>query len=357
MSDSFIVRSRFGDYQVLFTEEFPGTVEHPIGQDSILAIDKRVWHLFQERFGSSAHKEQMVLVEAEEQNKTVDYCQKIGEQLLAKNIRRSNTLIAVGGGITQDVIGFISSILFRGINWTLWPTTLLAQADSCIGSKTSINFGNYKNLLGTFYPPAQVLVNVAFLETLSTEDVKSGIGEMMHYYLIAGDTKAEQLMAEYEETLSLPTRLREYILASLRIKKNVVEKDELDKGERNLFNYGHTFGHAVEAVSEYKVNHGQAVTMGMDIANYISLKLGHMDTGTFSSMRALLQKNMPDFCLPTAKLEEFIAALSKDKKNVGTDLGCILANGPGSMWKAQIPLDTKLRGLVAEYFQQSRGAL
>src|SRR5271157_5866279 len=142
-----------------------------------------------------------------------------------------------------DITAFVASILYRGLEWSFFPTTLLAQGDSCIGSKTSINLGDKKNLIGNFYPPSSIYIDTAFLESLETDDIKSGIGEMLHFYYYANSSYIDKLIGNYIHAISNRSTLIEYIRESLSIKKSVIEIDEFDKGERNKFNYGHTFGH------------------------------------------------------------------------------------------------------------------
>jgi 3-dehydroquinate synthase len=158
-------------------------------------------------------------------------------------------------------------------------------------------------------------------------------------------------VSEYDELLKNPIRLKKYIMESLRIKKKVIEIDEFDRNERNLFNYGHTFGHAIETVTAYDISHGQAVTMGMDIANYISLSLCYLSEEDFAYMHNVLIKNIPSFRLQDDMLGEYLNALSKDKKNVGNQLGCILSSGLGAMKKVFIQLDDELKSLIRSYFK------
>jgi 3-dehydroquinate synthase len=280
----------------------------------------------------------------------MNYCQVIIKTLIERNIKKNDVLIAIGGGIIQDINGFIASILFRGIDWHFYPTTLLAQADSCIGSKSSINIGEYKNQIGTFYPPSQIISDVGFLETLPVAEIKSGIGEILHFFFIAGSDLLVTLSDNYEKLLRKPQLLKHYIQESLGIKKKIVEIDEFDKDKRNLFNYGHTFGHAIEAISDYSIPHGQAVTMGMDIANFISLHLKYLNKDIYDLMHQILAKNMPAFKLVDAKMDDYIKFLSKDKKNVGNNLVCILSSGPGAMHKTQVPLNDKLKEMISAYF-------
>jgi len=351
MSDILTIASRSGNYDVTFIENFAEVLNNRYEKDTFFIIDERLIELYKDSFTSVLNKECYIPVEVKEQHKTFDYCQHLIQALIDKNIRKNFSLVALGGGIVQDITGFISSILFRGIRWEFFPTTLLAQADSCVGSKTSINFNEYKNLLGNFYPPSNIYIDARFLETLQVSEIKSGIGEILHFFMIANSPLLIRLADHYDELLSYPGMLKDYIIESLNIKKKVIEIDEYDRNERNVFNYGHTFGHAIETVSQYNVSHGQAVTMGMDIANFVSLQRGKLGERDFEYMHNLLLKNMPMLHLPADMIEDYFTALSKDKKNIGKNLGCILSSGLGAMQKAQIPLDEKLKKIIIGYFE------
>ncbi|MCP4690302.1 MAG: iron-containing alcohol dehydrogenase [Desulfobacterales bacterium] len=351
MSEKLIIKSRLRDYGVDFIDDVEKTIRegHP-EETTFFIIDARMLALYETKFPGVLNGDHTLPVEATEQNKTLDYCQTIIRTLVEKNIRKNCTLVAVGGGVIQDVTAFISSVLYRGVDWIFYPTTLLAQADSCIGSKTSINLGEYKNLLGGFYPPRRIYIDTGFLETLPPSEIKSGIGEILHFYLIADSDLTRELADRYDELVASPQGLKKFLLESLTIKKKVIEVDEFDVGVRNLFNYGHTFGHAIESVSDYGVSHGQAVTMGMDIANWISMNLGDLSRRDFESMHAILAKNMPDFALTDALIGSYLEALSRDKKNIGSDLVCILTSGPGAMKKVRTPLDDDLKNTILSYF-------
>lgn len=349
MSDRITIRSRFREYQVSFARDCARSLELTAGS-AFFIIDAELLKLYRAKLEPVLTEGKVIPVEAVEQNKNIDFCQKVILGLLEAGMRRNSMLVAIGGGIIQDICGFIASILFRGIEWTFYPTTLLAQADSCVGSKSSLNVGPYKNLLGSFYPPAQVIIDANFLLTLPVDEIKSGIGEILHFYLVDGSSKGKTLMDRYEELSHAPVLLEDHIRSSLEIKKKTVEMDELDHNERNLFNYGHTFGHAIESVSNYGVKHGQAVTLGMDIANYLSLQLGYLEYRTFLAMRDLLSKNMPAFGIESGELDRYFKALAKDKKNIDNNLTCILTAGPGAMRKVTLPFDSKLKEAIASYF-------
>ena len=351
MSEKLSIQSIFRKYSVHFVDDavkaFGGNLN-----DTFFLVDQKLMTLYGSRFEGVLPPDRTIAIKADEFNTTLDRCQEIIRALVGKNIRRNHILVAVGGGILQDITAFTASILYRGIEWHFIPTTLLAQADSCIGSKTSINLGEFKNLVGNFYPPSDILVDVKFLESLPSGEVKSGIGEILHYYLIDDNPMTGPLMARYDEFLSNPPGLLSFIRESLNIKKKVIERDEFDRHERNLFNYGHTFGHALESLTNYQINHGQAVTFGMDLANYLSVEFGHMTQKSFEGMHKVLKKNVPILNSGEYDMEKYYKALSRDKKNIGENLGCILTCGPGKMFKSQILIDDKFRELIRTFFNK-----
>ena len=349
MSETLTLRSRFRDYSVRFVEDFTRPLTS-YAQSSFFLVDQKILKLYAKEIENLLPQERTLTVESQESNKTLEFCQLLIECLIEKRIRKNDTLVAIGGGVLQDLTAFIASVLYRGVRWSFFPTTLAAQADNCVGGKTSINFRGYKNLLGTFYPPEEIFIATRFLQTLPLDEIKSGIGEMLHFYLIDGSSCAVRLMNQYEALIEHPRDFAPYIRASLEIKKKTVEKDEFDENERRIFNYGHTFGHAIESVSHFSIPHGQAVTMGMDLANYVSLSLGYLDEENFLQMRRTLSKNMPDFTLLPEGLDDYLRAISKDKKNLGENLGCILTHGLGRMFFTQIPMNDTFKEILSRYF-------
>lgn len=352
MPDAMLIKSRMKDYRVLFLEDFLKPLREHAEQGAFFVVDSLIHETYGDRIMSIVPHDHIFIVEANERNKTIGKCQEIIETLVAGNFRRNDRLVAIGGGVIQDITAFTSSILYRGVEWIFFPTTLLAQADSCIGGKTSINLGDKKNLIGNFYPPTGIYIDTAFLATLPEPDILSGIGEMLHYYYYAASPLFEKIISECPQLLSERHYLLNYIRESLLIKKGVIEIDEFDKGERNKFNYGHTFGHALESLTDYAIKHGQAVTVGIDIANYVSLQRGYMNAGEFDRTHALLVKNFPAYEWRHFDMERYIQYLSKDKKNIGSDLVCILAEGPGRITKQRINMDEDFRGILQKYFNE-----
>lgn len=263
-------------------------------------------------------------VEATEESKEFSRLASTIEEIIRYGFTKNNKLIAIGGGVIQDITGFIASILYRGVDWVFYPTTLLAQGDSCIGGKTSINFSEYKNQLGTFYPPIKVVIDIDFLKTLPENQIASGYGEMCHYFLIDG----EESFKFFNDNLFKFENIGKVIEKSLEIKKDVIERDEFDnKDIRIVFNYGHSFGHAIETLTNYEIPHGIAVAMGMDMANYVSYKLGRMRWETYFDIHQTIVKIYGDYRLNVDFLsinDKFMSILKRDKKNIHNELGLIL---------------------------------
>ena len=191
--------------------------------------------------------------------------------------KRNTYLISLGGGILQDLCGFIASTLYRGIPWIIIPTTLLSQADSCIGGKNALNHQKYKNMIGTFYPPDQVHVYPYFLSTLTPKNYYSGLGEIAKAHIMHSEQATQQLIQQLPKLAHRDTTtLQNAIQLSLKLKKTYIEKDELDLGPRNMLNYGHCFGHAIETTTNYRIPHGQAVILGIILSNLYAKNIGKL---------------------------------------------------------------------------------
>ena len=207
--------------------------------------------------------------DANEKNKNQSKVNEILNILLKRNFSRNDCLISIGGGITGDISGFAASLFKRGIKFINIPTTLLAQVDSSIGGKTGVNTKYGKNLIGSFYQPNLVISDVQFLKTLPKREIICGYGEILKHSLIADKVFFNFLDKNNNEVLDLKSPfIEKTIYQSCKIKKNIVEKDENEKGLRKILNFGHTFAHAYEASLGYskKLNHGEAVLLGISSA-------------------------------------------------------------------------------------------
>ena len=254
--DIIKVTSRNKNYHVNFSK----SVIKPETND-IVIIDRKVDALY----NICSISERVFLIDAVEENKNMESVMNVIDFMSKSKMKKDGTMHVVGGGITQDISGMAASMYKRGIDWTFTPTTLLSMCDSCIGSKVNVNFESYKNQIGTMYPPNNVVIDTNFLQTLTKEDIDSGIGEMLKLYTIAG---MNWHMKDVEHS----------IRTCLNIKKTFIEEDEYELTIRPILNYGHTFGHVLETMSEFKIPHGIAVLLGMYVVDaYFGQSLSKYD--------------------------------------------------------------------------------
>jgi 3-dehydroquinate synthase len=347
---NFKIKSIIHDYNVSFIDNFSIILSQILREDDVIIIDRNVRNLYKEQLDEILSGSKHIIIDANEKQKSYQELIPVIQELIQNGFRKNHRLIAIGGGITQDITAFTSSIMYRGVDWIFFPTTLLAQGDSCIGSKTSINFGEFKNQVGGFYPPVDIYIDLTFLTTLADIDLKSGLGEMCHYYIVAGKEDFKRYKEEYASALIDKKVLAGLVARSLEIKKGYIEIDEFDRNERQVFNYGHSFGHAIESLTDYGVPHGIAVSYGMDMANFISVKLGFISTDVRNEIRELLEEIWAGTNIKDIDTDKFKIALSKDKKNVGTELRLILNKGYGNIFKHAIKMDDQFTTWLKEYF-------
>ena len=343
------IRATNGDYQVDFGIRNESFLQSKGNRSSLFFVDKTVLALHP-WLKAALPKNDTITLMPSERLKSYEGIGDLLRLFVKRGVNKNFHLKVIGGGVLQDAVGFTASIFFRGIDWSFMPTTLLAQADSCIGSKTSLNFGEGKNQLGTFHPPRYICIDPRFLETLTEAQFRSGIGEIFHYLLVSGQADFEygedlidSIGLDREKALPLIER-------SLKIKKKMIEIDEFDTGPRKVFNYGHTFGHAIEAASGFGIPHGIAVSIGMDIANCFSAKQELVSIKFRNRVRKVLEKIWQSDRLDKVKVNEFISALKKDKKNDGRQVKAILTRGFGDMFLANLDLTDENLIWFEKYF-------
>ncbi len=323
------IKSRIRNYQVIFGKfnSFLGKIIKEDGGSVCYIIDRRVWDLYKGSYFKSLDSSRVILVKADEFHKSLKAVMGLYDALIERNAKRNIVLVSIGGGIVQDVSGFLASTIYRGVKWVYFPTTLLAQADSCIGGKTSLNYKDYKNMIGTFYPPAYIFIDVNFIYTQKKMDFYSGIGEIVKLHIMGKG----KYLAEISKLLpQIISKQKSYLLRaianSLLIKKGYIEEDEFDGARRNLLNYGHCFGHALERASNFKIPHGQAVVVGMILSNIVSRERGllspRIENKLYGELLLPILFAMPKRYL--LKEKEIILSMEKDKKRVGAKLPLII---------------------------------
>lgn len=320
------IKSRFKTYTVNFVENLAGIHSLAESQETFFVFDAHVYELYKSEL-PKIPTDRLYLLEALESNKNMPTVLNICEQMTTMAAKRNTHLVSVGGGIVQDITGFVANCLYRGIKWTFYPSTLLAACDSCIGGKSSLNYKGFKNLLGSFYPPDEIYIYPQFFSTLSNKDYCSGLGEVVKFNVIAGGSRFDHLEQDIDDILMHDyKKLLSYVHTSLEFKKNFIEEDEFDRGIRILLNFAHTFGHALESVSSYAVPHGSAVAIGMMIANNISFQRGFLDKEYTNRIAHVCKKILGNIVIKSdwMNINDWIAAIHKDKKQTSESINAVL---------------------------------
>lgn len=264
-----------------------------------------------------------------ESSKSLGNFQKIINFLIEQQFDRSDAIIAVGGGVVGDISGYVASSYLRGIQFIQIPTTLLAQVDSSVGGKTAINISAGKNLVGAFYNPKGVIIDTSSLHSLPTREFRAGLAEVIKYGLIQNKKLLSLLSHNIVNILGRqPGIVEQIIYESLKTKSKIVTQDEKETGIRAILNFGHTFGHAIEAHEKYKkILHGEAVAKGMLVASKISCLEGCISEKDFLKISALLEAYGFDLSLDQYKYLDLKPFIFRDKKMQGGSLNLILLTG------------------------------
>ena len=346
VSASFEIHSSTGPYSVSieagsftrYLEQFPGA--------AILADEFFGPHLA--RLGTTA-----TLIQAIEENKSLDAAPAYIERIRSFGANRQTQLLAVGGGIIQDLSAFIASIYMRGLSWSYVPTTILAMVDSCIGGKSSINVGPYKNLVGTFHPPQRILIDPDLAQTLPDDQKASGLIEAIKICFCHGAEAFDRHMATCPAVTMQTAALQALIINSLESKKWFIEIDEFDKNERLLLNFGHTFGHAIEGASHYGITHGIAVGIGILCALEFEGSRGadYSQTPRVQQLEDHLEQmvsQLPELknYLAALPLDEVMERFASDKKH-GTDyFTLVLVEPSGQVALRRLPKSAEIKQAV-----------
>ena len=301
----------------------------------------------------------IIFVDATEEAKEFQALGPLIEQCRTQGLARSGRIVALGGGVVQDIAGFVATVYMRGVKWTFLPTTLLAMVDSCIGGKSSINVGAFKNLAGSFYPPDEIIVPVAAVETLPPEHIAAGRCEAAKICFARGD----QCFDDYVALGAVNgAAVEPMIELSLGAKKWFIEVDEFDRNERLLLNFGHSFGHALESCTSYGVTHGVAVGVGCLAAVAFSERV-HPDLGEHPRAQALssdllaILGELPELGerLGEVEREAFFRYWQSDKKHNPREYRPILLDSHARLERASLPRDAASDDAIWQAFETARG--
>lgn len=268
-----------------------------------------------------------------EEYKSLETAGKLYNELNNFHAERVTPLIALGGGVIGDLAGFVAATYLRGVPLVQIPTTLLAQVDSSIGGKVAVNYGQLKNKVGAFYQPRLVISDIATLRSLTPREISDGLAEIIKYAVIKDKGFFAYLERNMGRIRALDTQaLEEIVFQSAKVKAEVVEKDERDSGIRNILNYGHTIGHAIESASDFKVAHGGAVAIGMLAAARISNKLGIFDKSELDRLEGVVERAGLPMESPNLQVEKIIQAMKHDKKILKGKIRFILPKSIGEVF-------------------------
>jgi 3-dehydroquinate synthase len=316
LSDNIKIKSAIKNYDVFYSSKnLDNLINETYVVNDFIFIDRNVYNLSPSTFNTVKN---ILIFDATETNKVIESVLELIDKLYNVKFTKQNKLIIIGGGITQDVGGFAATIYKRGITWIYIPTTILSMTDSCIGSKVNINRVS-KNILGMFNAPDTIYISDYFLNSLTNDDIISGIGEALKLSLIGGEVTYKLFMDKF--------KIKDYVsiikIASL-VKRQVIEFDEFELHSRKVLNYGHTIGHAIEGTTNYFIPHGIAVLIGMLIENILLYGDKYDYINNF-----ILELIDPKFFNIEFNYSDFIKHILSDKKNKGNDVCFILLDEIG----------------------------
>ena|SRR3990167_8062051 len=338
------INSAYLNYSVAVHAGSPWTFLRSLLKNNVLLIDSVIFSANQAEFFDFPEKA-ILSIDASEHFKTLAGVVRVLDFLVENALTKDKKLIIVGGGTLQETGAFASKIYKRGIQWIYFPTTLIAMSDSCIGGKAGINYAGAKNQLGVFSSPAAIHIFSDFLNTLPETQIRSGLGEILKSCIIGGDYFLNQYHYFFQRRA-----FTDLIMIALSIKKTVVEHDEFEKNHRRCLNYGHTFGHAIEILSDYKIPHGIAVVLGIQMANKFSYQQRLLSLDCMNKLNTLCESLIS----PTdhqhfrsIELSSMTPLFHQDKKTVDQHTHFVLIKKPGEIVYAVVdPLSLHSRGIL-----------
>jgi len=318
-------------YRITIGAGLAARIEAPLaeagtGRHLAIVSSPRVWQAVRERLSGTLTSGEPILMPDGERHKHLTAVSRIYDGLLQARVDRATTVVAVGGGVVGDTAGFAAATFLRGLALVHVPTTLLAQVDSAIGGKVGVNHAKGKNLIGAFHQPRAVVVDPLLLGTLARREFRAGLYEVIKYGVIASPALFERVGARLEAVFEREPSALEPILAECcAIKAGVVQRDEREQGERRTLNFGHTAGHALEAMTRYqRFLHGEAVGLGMMAATALATARGALPRDAHEALVHLITQLGPLPPVADLAADEAVAMMRRDKKVLGGRLHFVL---------------------------------
>ncbi len=294
------------------------------------------------------------VIPAGEKSKQLDTVSEIYRRLISLKLDRHSTLIALGGGVVGDITGFAAATFMRGIQFVQIPTSLIAQADSSVGGKTGVDFEGNKNMIGAFYQPRFVFINVNTLKTLPEREISSGLGEVIKHGLIMDNDLFEYIDYNLNKIFSFDENVLQYIIKlNCSIKGRVVEQDEREGDLRGILNFGHTIGHAVESVSDFTLLHGECISVGMTGAYRLAQKFGMVDAKTVERVKKTLIKAGLPIKAQGMDANKIFDKMFYDKKVKGGKLKFVLPKRIGEVVQYTVDDENTVKEVLEELVGKS----
>lgn len=348
-------------YDILIDENLLSKIpkdlkKNKIGNKYLIITDTNIKPLFGDKLLFLMKKEgldtSLISFKAGEQSKNLSVFEELIKKTHNLNLDRSSAILALGGGVVGDIAGFVASTYMRGINYVQIPTSLLAMVDSSIGGKVAADLPTGKNIVGNFHQPKKVYIDVSLLNNLPKKELVNGLSEIIKHALIKDkdlfnfiEKNMDKIIGKDKQTLI------NLIKRNCEIKARIVEQDEKEKGPRKLVNYGHTVGHALETLTNYKkYSHGEAIAMGMAVAGRVANKIGLLSKEELTEQNNLLKKAGLETKIPNIDSSKLINELKKDKKVVGGKLEFVLLEQIG---KAKYGI-TPSNDIIKESIEESK---
>lgn len=304
-------------------------------EDIFLITDENVSNLYLDKILEilSEYKVISYILKPGEESKNIKTILQIYDELINNNFQRDGVILSVGGGVIGDISGFVASTYMRGIDYIQIPTTLLSQVDSSIGGKVGIDYKGLKNIIGSFYFPRKTIIDIEFLNTLEEREIISGLGEVFKYGLIDDYNLFKFVNKNLSNILKKEVKILNYIVEkSVNIKNKIVKLDKRDKNIRKKLNFGHTIGHGIEGLFNFKkYNHGEAVILGMLYESYISKEMDNINYSYFNEIYNTLTKLVNPIAFKDEEIEKIIDIMYHDKKNINNKIGFVLPIGKGEV--------------------------
>ncbi|MDD4915221.1 MAG: 3-dehydroquinate synthase [Methylococcales bacterium] len=355
MQESFNVSSSTGNYNVIIGIKL---LEQVIEKNTsaIFMVDERLKDVLPDSVT------RLILIKADETSKSLECMPHIIQEMTRHGTNRTSHLVAIGGGVVQDIATFAASVFMRGIKWTYMPTTMLGMVDSCIGGKSSINNLGHKNLVGNFYPPVEIIIDINFIQTLNEEQFIGGLLEAAKICYAHSDQEFIHYLNENPMFPMDAHNAKKLIIRTLKNKKWFIEMDEFDQKERLLLNFGHTFGHAIEAGTDFGITHGIAVGIGMIVAAEYSRSSNYLTADGVSSCNTLIQhiqllfgdnlmKVIPK--PPAINLARVLEKFETDKKHRTDSYRVVLPTGEGRLTLVTEEKNDHIRNRINTAYQSA----